>query len=156
MVLQQRHSKKEFSSGGIVYRNVSGKTEWLVVQHSQHKGWIFPKGLIGDTKDGETAKETAVREVEEEGGINAKIVLDKPFVTNYFYTFNGQKIFKTVSFYLMEYLSGDTNDHDWEVLDAKWLSTGDVRKTLTFPADKQLFAKAVIALNKIRQKAPVA
>lgn len=143
MALQTRHSKKEFSSGGIVYRNVHGKTEWLVVQHSKHKGWIFPKGLIGDNKDGETAKETALREVEEEGGIKAKIVLDKPFVTTYFYTFQGQKIFKTVSYFLMKYESGDIRNHDWEVSDAKWLEENEVKKILSFPADKKMFEEAV-------------
>lgn len=152
MVLQQRHSKKEYSSGGIVYRIVDNKIQWLVVQHSQHKGWIFPKGLIGDKTDGEKKEETALREVAEEGGIKAEIILDKPFVTNYFYTFGGQKIFKTVSYFLMEYQFGDVKNHDWEVSDAKWLTTKEMREILSFPADKQIFAKAVIALNKIRQK----
>ncbi len=150
MTLQVRHSKKEFSSGGIVYKNVGGKIEWLVVQHSKHKGWIFPKGLIGDINDGEKDTETAVREVQEEGGIKAKIILDKPFVTTYFYTFEGQKIFKTVSYFLMEYESGDIKDHDWEVSDAKWLRADEVKNTLSFLADKKMFEEAIAALKKIK------
>ena len=150
MALQVRHSKKEFSSGGIVYKNVDGKIEWLLVQHSKHKGWIFPKGLIGDINDGEKYVETAVREVEEEGGVKAKIVLDKPFVTTYFYTFQGQKIFKTVSYFLMEYESGDIKNHDWEVSDAKWLEADEVKKTLSFPADKKMFEEAVVASKKTK------
>ena len=149
MVLQQRHSKNEFSAGGIVYKIVNNVPVWLIVQHSKHKGWIFPKGLIGDRVEGEGKEETALREVEEEGGINAKIVLDKPFFTNYVYTFEGQKIFKTVYFYLMEYVSGEIENHDWEVVEAKWLGTDDTMEQLTYKADKEMFGMAVIAYEKV-------
>ena len=61
--------KFEFSAGGIVFRQVfdsegaqtrgaqgfglkpqftKKNLEILVAQHSQHHGWVFPKGLIGD------------------------------------------------------------------------------------------------------------
>ena len=149
MSLQQRHGRSEFSAGGIVYKIVNNVPVWLIVQHSKHKGWIFPKGLIGDRVEGEGKEETALREVEEEGGINAKIVLDKPFFTNYVYTFEGQKIFKTVYFYLMEYVSGEIENHDWEVSEAKWLSKEDVLKQLSFKADKVMFAKAVGEYDKM-------
>ena len=63
---------KEFSAGGIVYKkqkpttkNQRAMTLWLVCQHSQHKGWVFPKGFIGDHIDGESEKDTALREVKE-------------------------------------------------------------------------------------------
>ncbi len=149
MSLQQRHGRSEFSAGGIVYKIVNNVPVWLIVQHSKHKGWIFPKGLIGDRVEGEGKEETALREVEEEGGINAKIVLDKPFFTNYVYTFEGQKIFKTVYFYLMEYVSGEIENHDWEVSEAKWLGKEDVLKQLSFKADKVMFAKAVGEYDKM-------
>ena len=151
MTLQIRHTQKEFSAGGIVYKTENNKIFWLVTQHSLHKGWSFPKGLIGDKIDNESKEETAQREVEEEGGIKAKIVLKEPFSTNYFYTYQGQKIQKTVYFFLMEYQNGDIKNHDFEVSEARWLTTNEVRKILTFPADIQVFAKAVIALNKVRQ-----
>lgn len=152
MVLQKRHGTKEFSAGGIVYRINSNQIEWLVIQHSKHKGWIFPKGLIGDRVEGEGKEETAVREVEEEGGVKAKIVLHQPFSTNYIYTFSGRKIFKTVYFYLMEYISGDIKDHDQEVSDIKWLSAGDVVKQLSYKSDQEMFERAVKEFNLIRKK----
>ncbi len=72
--------KYETSAGGVVFKlpkNFSKDTsideiEWLVVQHSGHKGWVFPKGLVGDHKKGEDPKEAALREVKEEGGVEAK------------------------------------------------------------------------------------
>ncbi|MBI3981020.1 NUDIX domain-containing protein [Candidatus Microgenomates bacterium] len=142
MPLQQRHTSREFSAGGIVYKKKDSEVKWLVVQHSLHKRWIFPKGLIGDNVDGETKEQTALREVEEEGGIKARIALDKPFTTTYFYIFKGTRIFKTVYFYLMEYVSGDIKDHDFEVSEAKWLTEEEVLETLSFPADKKMFLEA--------------
>ena len=71
---------KEFSAGGIVFKkrkakSVKRKIEnilWLVCQHSQHKGWGFPKGLIGDTDQNEKKEVAALREVKEEGGVEVK------------------------------------------------------------------------------------
>lgn len=142
MTLQQRHTSREFSAGGIVFKRENNEIKWLIVQHSQNKKWIFPKGLIGDKVDGESKESTALREVEEEGGIKAKIVLENPFTSTYFYVFNNTKIFKTVFYYLMEYTSGNVEDHDFEVSEAKWLTEEEILKTLSFPADKKIFLDA--------------
>ncbi|KKR33467.1 MAG: MutT/nudix family protein [Candidatus Gottesmanbacteria bacterium GW2011_GWC2_39_8] len=155
MTLQQRHTKREFSAGGIVYRKLKIKNlklkienvEWLVVQHSQHKGWVFPKGLIGDKIEGEGKEETAIREVKEEGGVDAKIVSKSLKPVTYYYTWEGQKIFKTVYYYLMEYLSGSEKDHDWEVSDAVWLPTEKVEEKLSFKSDQEAFAEAIKLIN---------
>ena len=63
--------KLQFSAGGIVYKQQAksdkrkANTLILVSQHSQHHGWVFPKGLIDDK---ETKEEAALREVKEETG----------------------------------------------------------------------------------------
>ena len=77
--------KNETSAGGIVFKKEKNKTLWLICQHSYHKGWVFPKGLIGDKKENEDMKEAALREVEEEGGVKAKIIDDKPVKVSYVY-----------------------------------------------------------------------
>lgn len=145
----QGYMKREFSAGGVVYKKIGGNPcpLWLVVQHSQHKGWVFPKGLIGDIKNGESKEETALREVEEEGGIKAKIIAEIPKAVEYWYQFEGEKIFKKVYFYLMEYLSGSEKDHDSEVSSAEWLTVGEVEKRLTYDNDKRVFAEAVEILE---------
>lgn len=70
---------KEFSAGGIVFKRQASSVKrkgdnvlWLVAQHSMHKGWVFPKGFIGDHIEGESTEETALREVEEETGVREK------------------------------------------------------------------------------------
>ena len=67
------------SAGGIVFKG----SLWLICQHSQHKGWVFPKGLVGDNNKNESMEKAALREVGEEGGIKAKIIIKKPIKTKY-------------------------------------------------------------------------
>lgn len=142
-------TKHEISAGGIVFRKIKDslskkeKIEWLVVQHSQHKGWVFPKGLVGDKKKGENMKEAALRETAEEGGVKAKIISQLPKPVEYFYHFQGQLVKKTVYYYLMEYVDGDPKNHDWEVSEAKFLSEDEVKKILTYPSDREAFKMAL-------------
>jgi len=143
--------KLEFSAGGIVLRQAQDKStkkpklEVLVVQHSAHHGWVFPKGLIDS---GETKETTALREVKEEGGIEAKIVKELP-PTEYFYQFKGEKIKKKVTYFLMEYISGDIANHDWEMETAEWVRAEEVEEKLSFKSDKEVFKKAKELLEKI-------
>jgi 8-oxo-dGTP pyrophosphatase MutT (NUDIX family) len=130
--------KFEFSAGGIVYRRVNNEIEVLVVQHSAHHGWVFPKGLIDP---GEDKKTTALREVKEEGGVKAKIIQELPS-TEYFYQFQGGKIKKKVIYFLMEYVSGDISDHDWEMEAAEWMPMEKVEERLTYKTDKEIFKTA--------------
>ena len=127
--------KREFSAGGIVFK--SGQV--LLTKHSQNKHWSFPKGLIDP---GQTSEEAALREVKEEGGVEAEIV-GKVGYSKYVYILNGEKIFKVVTYFLMKYLSGDPKDHDWEVEEAKWLQPEVALKQLTFSQDKKLLKKAI-------------
>ena len=151
--------KHEVSAGGIVFRKIKNQKskiknffDWLVVQHSQHKGWVFPKGLVGDHKKGEKMEEAALRETEEEGGVKAKIIKKLPKPVEYFYKFQGQLIKKTVYYYLMEYISGDPKNHDWEVSEAKFLPEEEVRKILTYKSDKEAFNLALEELKKISEE----
>src|SRR3990167_5212985 len=118
--------KEEVSAGGIVYKKIDSKILWLITQHSQHKGWSFPKGLIGDENKGEPMEEAALREVQEEGGVKAKIVNKEPVKISYKYRFEDYLIDKNVYYFLMEYISGDPKDHDWEVAEARFLPQDEI------------------------------
>ena len=112
--------KEEISAGGVVYRKNGQSYEFLLGKHSGYHKWVLPKGHI---EPGETQLETAVREVEEELGVKAKIVNETPIKTiEYYFTADlddsgtttrtvksyqeqggmGTKIHKKVIFYLME------------------------------------------------------
>ncbi len=133
--------KREFSAGGIVFNS---KGQVLVTQHSQNKHWSFPKGWVDK---GESSEEAAVREVREEGGVVAEII-GKVGDNKYVYTFEEEKVFKVVTYFLMKYLSGDPKDHDWEVTEAGWYEPQDALNRLDFSQDKQLLKKALKIYGK--------
>lgn len=134
--------KREFSAGGIVFN----KNKVLLTKHSQNHYWGFPKGLIDP---GQTSKEAALREVKEEGGVEAEIV-EKVGESKYFYTFEGEKIFKIATYFLMKYISGDPKNHDWEMEDAGWFEVSEALKLLSFGRDKQLLKIAVNMMKEIK------
>jgi 8-oxo-dGTP pyrophosphatase MutT (NUDIX family) len=139
---------EEFSAGGIVLRQKDGSRvepgmtiEILVSQHSQHHGWVFPKGHVGDTIKDETPEEGAIREVQEETGIVGKI-LQKLTPVDYWYVFEGEKRHKTVVYFTMEYESGNIKDHGWEMENVEWLPIEKVEERLTFASDKKAWTEA--------------
>ena len=135
--------KFQFSAGGIVFKKENGKAFVLVSQHSQHHGWVFPKGLIGDKEafKNQSKEETALREVQEETGVLGKILKPLPDI-EYWFVFEGEKIKKTVYYFLMEYISGDINKHDDEMENVEWLAKEEVEKRLTYPSDKKIWKVA--------------
>ncbi len=141
--------KFEFSAGGVVVKREEEKTFILVSQHSQHHGWVFPKGLIGDHIKGEGKEETALREVKEETGVTGKILKELKPVT-YWYVLNSEKIKKTVYYYLMEFVEGNITKHDWEMENVEWLPIDKVGERLTYKSDKDVWkeAKELIANGK--------
>lgn len=140
--------KLEFSAGGVVLRQAQDfgskpqypkdNFEVLVCQHSQHHGWVFPKGLIGDHVKGEKKEETALREVKEETGVAGKIIQALTPVT-YWYQFEKEKIRKTVYYFLMEYTGGDITKHDHEMENVEWLPVDKVEQKLTYKSDKDVW-----------------
>lgn len=140
--------KFQFSAGGIVYKkqktiNKKQESEVLILvgKHSGHHGWVFPKGLIGDHVEGENKEETAVREVKEETGIEGKIEKALTPVT-YWYFWEGDKIKKTVYYFVMKFVSGDIADHDWEMEKVEWIPAQEVENRLTYASDKKVWKQA--------------
>lgn len=126
--------KLQFSAGGIV---VKGQ-EVLLCQHSQHHGWVFPKGLIGDKNEKESKEETAIREVKEETGIDGKIIKTLTPV-EYWFVYEGEKVKKTVYYFLMEHVGGDIAQHDHEMENVEWLPKDKVEEKLTYKSDKKVW-----------------
>ena len=148
--------KRIFSAGGIVLRLRSGSSirkdesgwEVLVTQHSKHKGWDFPKG---HREIYESEEQTALREVEEETGVKAEIV-EKVGETKYFYYEEGERVLKTVAFYLMKYVSQGEATTAFEVSGTKWLPPDEVESQLTFKDTKALWEKAKEKIEKLKIK----
>jgi len=129
--------KRIFSAGGIVIKEGTKGPEVLVTQHSGHKGWDFPKG---HREIYESEEQTALREVEEEAGIRTEII-EKAGQTQYFYYEEGERVLKTVVFYLMKYLGRGKATTAFEVSAKVWLPIDQVEEKLTFKDTKELWRK---------------
>lgn len=139
--IRMKAMKREFSAGGVVFKKTGEQIVILIAQHSHHHGWVFPKGLIGDHKEGELKEETAVREVEEETGVLAKIIAPLSPVS-YWYQWQKERRQKTVYYFLMEYSNEDLTKKDDEMKAVMWLPVTEVAKKLTYPSDKTVWQEA--------------
>ena len=134
--------KFQFSAGGVVFKK-DPDLQILVSQHSQHHGWVFPKGLIGDKRENEkeSKEDTAIREVKEETGADAKIIKPLTPVT-YWFVLEEEKIKKTVYYFIMEFTGGDISIHDHEMENVEWIDPSEVEKRLTYSSDKKVWKEA--------------
>jgi 8-oxo-dGTP diphosphatase len=139
--------KRQFSAGGIVFK----EDQVLVVQNTAIKDkkisfWGFPKGHL---EKGETTGEAALREVKEETGIEAKIssIFKKVGESKYFFTQKGERIFKVVTVYLMDYVSGEPISQKGEITESRWMGPEEALRILSFKNDKDLLKKALNLKN---------
>jgi len=137
--------KREFSAGGVVFRREPEGILWLVVKPKGSEQWRFPKGKI---EKKESSAQAALREVKEEGGVEAEIK-EKIDNIKYFFVQNGQKIFKTVVFYLMEYIQEAQGGFGWETEEVAWLPVEEVKEKLAFKNEKEILEKAQSILASI-------
>jgi 8-oxo-dGTP pyrophosphatase MutT (NUDIX family) len=131
---------KRASSGGVIFRNSPKGAEVTLVRIKKNRTWCLPKGII---EKGEDVHETALREVKEETGLRGKM-LEQIGHISYWYLIKEKtiKIHKTVHFFLIEYTSGSTDDHDWEVEEAKWFPLDEAEDMLQYKGEKDIMMKA--------------
>jgi len=109
--------------------------------------WALPKGNIGP---GETPEEAARREIEEETGVEARLVTKLGDV-RYVYTWAGERIFKVVSFYLFRYRRGRLGDiapeQRIEVDEARWLPLEEAPRLLAYRGEREMAEKALAFIH---------
>jgi 8-oxo-dGTP pyrophosphatase MutT (NUDIX family) len=126
--------KYEVSAGGLVLRQREGGFDALLIGRGSPRIWTLPKGHVEARESNEQA---ALREVREETGCWAEIFTRLSEISYWFYV-GKAKHKKSVTFYLMRYLSGDTANHDHEVDEARWFEIRTARKALKYVNEKRL------------------
>jgi ADP-ribose pyrophosphatase YjhB (NUDIX family) len=127
---------KTLVAGGVVL-NKSGKV--LVV--SQGDSWSLPKGHI---ESGETAQDTAVREIKEESGISdVTFVKELGEYERFRIGANGigedSNDLRRITMFLYTTTQFELKPEDPENPEARWVAPRDVAKLLTHPKDQSFF-----------------
>jgi 8-oxo-dGTP pyrophosphatase MutT (NUDIX family) len=136
--------QREFSAGGVLVRTLGDRPHLAAIrpQGKQPGLWALPKGRIDP---GESAAETAVREVREETGVEGRLV-EKLGDIRYVYTWRGERIFKVVSFFLLRAGRGRIGAIDAamrvEVAEARWLPLDEAPRLLAYGGEREMAAKA--------------
>jgi 8-oxo-dGTP pyrophosphatase MutT (NUDIX family) len=145
--------EREFSAGGVLVRTIRGRPMVAVIRpRGKERVWALPKGHIDA---GESAAETAMREVREETGVEGRLV-EKLGDVRYVYTANwddrrGERIFKVVSFFLLRAGRGRIGEIEEamriEVAEARWLLLEDAPRLLSYDGERKMAAKAMDRLG---------
>ena len=137
--------RREFSAGGVLVRRLQGR--WMVAAirpaGKEPGTWALPKGRIDP---GERGEETALREVAEETGAHGHS-LGKLGDVRYFFNWDGERVFKVVSFFLVRYEGGRLGDippeHRHEVAEVRWLPLADAPRLLAYGGERDMARKAL-------------
>ena len=108
--------------------------------------WSLPKGHI---EQGETAEQTAIREVAEETGIHGHVLAALGSIDYWFVT-DGRRVHKTVHHYLMRFSGGELCDEDVEVTEVAWVPLAELPNRLAY-ADERRLAKVAHELIDLLQ-----
>jgi 8-oxo-dGTP pyrophosphatase MutT (NUDIX family) len=141
--------RREFSAGGVLVRRLQHR--WMVAAirpGGRPAGlWALPKGRIDE---GERPEETALREVAEETGARGRS-LGKLGDVRYVFTWEGERIFKIVSFFLIRYESGRLGEipeeFRHEIAEVRWLPLEEAPRLLAYGGERDMARKAWSALG---------
>ena len=138
--------RTETSAGGVVVRREDTGWEVVLTSRRTRRGdlaWGLPKGLV---EPGERAEDTAVREVQEETGLVAVIREDLGNIS-YWFVWDGERVRKRVSFFLMDAVSGDVSMHDFEMEDVRWCSLAEAIEKASYPSERDVLQRGAQALG---------
>jgi len=135
------------SAGGVVYRINGGIIEIVLCGRNIPRKWSLPKG----TPDGgETVEETALREVNEETGLDVEI---QEGIGDIIYRFvlptDSVRCHKVVHYFLMRPTGGETDNHDHEFDEVRWFPGEEALRILNYANDTSIVEKALVRVREV-------
>jgi 8-oxo-dGTP pyrophosphatase MutT (NUDIX family) len=134
-------TRSEVSAGGVVYRRSDDAVEVVLAARRTRRGdlaWGLPKGLV---EPDETPEQAAVREVQEETGLEAEVEASLGEI-RYFYVWEGVRVRKAVHFFLMRATGGDVSQHDHEMEDVRWFPLAVTLRRATYKGEREVLQRA--------------
>lgn len=148
----------ETSAGGLVIAGLGGprgEEVAALIGRTDRRGrllWSFPKGHI---EVGETAEQTAIREVAEETGIQGGVLAALGSI-DYWFLSEGRRVHKTVHHYLMQFSGGELCADDVEVAEVAWVPIAELRSRLAYADERRLADVADKLLDTLQADGPAA
>jgi len=133
------------SAGGVVVRRRRGRWETLLASRRTRAGalvWGLAKGQV---EEGERPEDAALREVREETGVAGRIREPLGEIT-YWFVWDGERVHKTVSFFLMQAAGGDTSRRDGEMEEVRWFPLDQAVRRAGFKSEREVLERAREAL----------
>ncbi len=128
--LFQQKNKKPTHAGGVVFREINGSKEFLLVTAKNFSFiWVLPKGHI---KSSETEEKAAIREVKEESGVKVSVVSKIGNAHRLQWNFKKQ----AVAFYLMKFEAVHAQNKENRKI--KWLPFEDAASKLFYSDQKKI------------------
>jgi 8-oxo-dGTP pyrophosphatase MutT (NUDIX family) len=143
---------EQVSAGGAAFRFERENYEVALIAVGANRRWQLPKGIIDAGESPETA---ALREVREEAGIETELLAPIEKIEYwYFGDQRGERVrfHKSVHFFLLAYRSGAVEDHDAEVVEARWVNAAEAIEMLAFKGEKAVVEKALKLIGEFAGK----
>jgi 8-oxo-dGTP pyrophosphatase MutT (NUDIX family) len=154
--MERYQTIRAYSAGGVVFRLLPGDEsakkdiidQWTVERYHtsvevvlvgrSHTGmWALPKGT---PQTGETLEQVALREVQEETGLEVRLIA---YIGSISYSFihNKVRFQKQVRHFLFETVGGDTSLHDAEYDLVEWFSIPEALRRLTYQNEVNILSQ---------------
>ncbi|WP_047223603.1 NUDIX hydrolase [Protofrankia coriariae] len=137
---------EETSAGGLVLDDHSEMANAALIARRDRHGrllWSLPKGHV---ENGETAEQTAVREVAEETGVTGR-VLGQLGMIDFWFVAGRTRVHKTVHHYLLLRTTGELSDVDIEVTEVAWVPLAEVPRRLAYADERSLLRRVPAILT---------
>src|SRR5579883_266629 len=160
--MERYRTIRAYSAGGVVFRLVpldyagqDGSSRWPVEKQPvhievalvgrSHPGiWSLPKGT---PRAGETIEQVAAREVQEETGLQVRLIA---YIGSISYSFvrDHVRYQKQVRHFLFEAIGGDTSLHDHEYDVVEWFPFAEASRRLTYQNEVNILYQAEEVLHR--------
>jgi len=139
---------EETSAGGLVLDHSSTPPRAALIGRLDRRGrliWSLPKGHI---EQGETTEDAAIREVQEETGIEGSVMAPLG-VIDFWFMAEDRRVHKTVHHYLLSAHGGELSDADREVVEVAWVPLDEVSARLAYADERKLMEKVPALLAEL-------
>lgn len=136
---------KQFAAGGVVIKKERARPRVLLIKDSYGR-WTWPKGHI---EKGEFPQSAALREIKEETGQKNIEIVKELGKQEYYFTFKGEIIFKTVHVFLIK-ASGREKIivQTSEIQKAKWFWPEKAVEKIEYKGSRALLRKGIQIFEK--------